>query len=74
MLIDPLIYQHIARNMLIAPCLLGRPEANSLGGLGGNNKIIIYHHMFMAWKYNLIPGTVKQIVIWQVCILTSQQL
>ena len=41
---------------------------------GQNNRIIIYYHMFKAWRDNIIPGTVKTIAVWQVCSLTSQQL
>ena len=48
MLIDPWIYQQFASNMLIDPwiycsnisidpCLLGRPEADILGGSGGRS-------------------------------------
>ena len=40
---------------------------------GQNKRIIICYHMFRAWKNNLIPGTVRHIVVWQVCILSPQQ-
>ena len=81
MLIDPWIYQHDASKMSIDPYLLGRLVADLLGGPGvaeplppGQNKrIIICDHMFKAWKDILVPGTINKTVVWQVCILTSQQ-